>query len=245
MMSQAPEQVGMKDHTVRERKPTDHVYHSGDSLKTISCCCCCRWPSSVASDPETAFYNRTSSTVLESVIEIERPVQEVWDAINTSRLWQLVYPETISVGGQTVRPFEKGDIIFEKFLYGGLIYAMFDYTVNEQTPPDDAGHAHAVFTGRMAIENTLLAQCCGVALSQSNGTFEYFLESQGSNVTKWTRRVYFYHSGGCMASMVFKSFLAFVWPSQKRGAQIFVEATKRFLESDYYKENLYVTTSRA
>jgi len=114
--------------------------------------------------------------------------------------------------------------------------------VIKQTPPSD-GSAYVLFTGVVKQSNVCNEQCMP-CMKQIYGTFEYFLDSTGPNQTKWTRRVYFYTVAYNPCTWcAFCANSCLVWPTQKTGAYMFTQTTKKFLESDYYKENLYLNSA--
>ncbi len=164
---------------------------------------------------------------LVSKVEINKPIQEVFDAVTTSSIWVHLYPETVAVGGVTDRPFKKGDLILEKFLYGGWLYSMFQYEVDEYAPPK-----RITFHGKLIMGNDLLDRVIGKLAPNAGGTFEYELEEKGKDVTLWTRNLYFYHTGGLISKICFKILLATVLRSQKKGAALFVNYVKQALESE-------------
>lgn len=188
----------------------------------------------IALDLPKRFYERRETYTLENTIEINRPIQEVFDAVTTTKLWELCYPETLSVGGVTKRPFKKGDLILERFMFAGEIFSVFQYEVDEYDPP-----YHITFHGIQLMTQSLLEVALGGLLDHICGTFDYDLESLGENKTRWVRKLHLYHTGGLAAKAAYKMYMARVLRSQKKGAQIFVENTKHFLEQDDYKVELY------
>mmetsp|Transcript_25270 Transcript_25270/g.64206 ORF Transcript_25270/g.64206 Transcript_25270/m.64206 type:complete len:173 (-) Transcript_25270:296-814(-) len=90
-----------------------------------------------------------------------------------------------------------------------------------------------------AITNTCIQACVGPALRNIQGSFEHFLDDLGNDRTRWTRNVYFYHTGGRVNTCIFYPYLCTVLRSQRFGARIYVDAVKRLLESPDWKYELF------
>jgi len=182
------------------------------------------------------IYNnmRKNTYTLEESIVIKKPINEVFDVATTSRTWANCYPETLSVGGVTKRPFKKGDLILEKFVFAGMIYCLFKYEVDEYDPPH-----HITFHGVQALTNDILDKLFHKLIAKIHGTFEYELTQIDKDTTKWVRKIHFYHSGGFFTKLFFKTYLHTILRSQKKGARMYVENVKWFLESNEYKSELY------
>merc|ERR1711862_323660 len=148
--------------------------------------------------------------VLEEQIEIDMPIQELWNMVTTPRLWELIYPNTVAVGGQTARPMSPGDLILEKFLFGGFLFGAFNFVLHEDLyrPPSmkSPGSADVVFSMELVQTLTCLDQCCCLLSNNMGGTFEYNLEQKGGS-TQWTRRLYLYHVGGCVSELYYRLYV--------------------------------------
>lgn len=210
--------------------------------------CCCFCPSSVeplwlstapgAQDERlarmrAAWQKKKGTYILQDVIEIDAPPEDVYEAVMTSRLWTSVYPNTLSTGGVTWRPFARGDLVYERFLFAGCIYSIFQYEVAE-----DRGD-YALFHGRQAFTNPLIQGCVGPCLGNVHGSFEYWLDDLGSNRTRWTRNVYYYYTGGPWNGCVLYPYLCTVLRSQSFGADVYVQGVKRFVESPEWRHELF------
>jgi hypothetical protein len=55
-------------------------------------------------------------------IEIDGPVERVFDLVTTTRYWPQWHPATIGVGGVTERPLALGDVVREQARIGGRVY---------------------------------------------------------------------------------------------------------------------------
>jgi len=195
-------------------------------------------------DPIEKFNMRKRSDVLKEEIVIDMPIQETWNLLLTPRMWQLTYPETISVGGITSRPMVPGDLTIERFLFGGILYGVINYTVHpdlyKPPSPQSPHSASVVFSGEWLQKTTCADQCCCCLSSNLGGTFEYILEERDGR-THWERSIYFYNVGGCLSEMYLRALLCIVWPSQVKGAEIFVNLVKQFVESGEYARDLYLS----
>jgi hypothetical protein len=165
---------------------------------------------------------------LENKVEVNKPIQEVFDTITSSKIWVSCYPETLAVGGVTNRPFKKGDLILEKFLIGGWFYCMFHYEVDEYNPPE-----RVTFHGKLIIINDFFDRVLGPIFNNARGTFEYDIEAKSENVTLWTRKLHLHHTGGVVTKFFYNIALLVMVRSQKKGADLFVNFVKRFIKSDY------------
>ena len=182
-----------------------------------------------------ARWNKRKDTyTLENTIEINRPIQEVFDAVTTTRLWELCYPETLSVGGTTKRPFKKGDLVLERFMFAGSLFSVFQYHIDEYDPPN-----HVTFHGIQLMTDSMAERIMGSVIDHICGTFDYDLTAIDENTTRWVRKLHLYRTGGLAAKIAYKMYLGHILRSQKKGAQIFVENVKQFMEKDDYKSELY------
>lgn len=85
--------------------------------------------------PKWQNKKESSLWTLQTTISIKQPAQKVFDAIMTSNMWPVCYPNTLSVGGFSHTPFTpetpKG-MILEKFLWAGAMYSLFRYQVRDE-----------------------------------------------------------------------------------------------------------------
>ena len=190
--------------------------------------------STITEQKSTLSNSKKGNVTLENSIVINKNIQEVFDSVTTSRLWPLCYPETVAVGGVTSRPFIKGDLIIEKFLYASSIYSVIQYNVDEYDPPNKV-----TFHGKIVMTSQWLNFFFGSQMKNIGGTFEYNLKSLSDDVTHWDRKIHFYYTGGFLNKLFFNAYLAFVWPNQKIGAQSFVENVKWLLENNQHYRELW------
>jgi len=186
-------------------------------------------------DLSSRYANRMDQFTISREIVINRSIAEVFSAVTTSQLWRICYPETVAVGGITHRPFKKGDLLLEKFLFAGMLYTQFRYEVDEYKPP-----TRATFHGDVIIMNSAMEKLFGSELGNVAGTFEYDLTEISPNVTHWKRQVHFYHFVDSWGTkMAFKAFMNTIQLSQERGATLFVECVKEFMHLPDYRLELY------
>jgi len=69
-----------------------------------------------------------------SEIDIEGPIEQVFDVVTTARHWTEWHPATISVGGVTERPVALGDLVHERAKIGAGEYEG-DWKVTEHVRP--------------------------------------------------------------------------------------------------------------
>lgn len=177
------------------------------------------------------FDKRKKTYTLTNTVEINLPIKDVFNAITTSHIWVSCYPETLSVGGITKRPFKANDLIIERFMFAGGLFSCFQYEVDEYVSPN-----RITFHGEQLMTNDILERLLGPWLRNIGGTFEYQLE--GDNITKWTRKLHLYYNGGFFTHLIYRIYLMRILRSQKKGAALFVNNVKRFLESPDYKKEL-------
>ena len=69
-----------------------------------------------------------------NTVQIDGPVEHVFDLVTTTKYWPDWHPATVGVGGVTERPIALGDMIHEQALIGGRLYEG-DWTVAEHLRP--------------------------------------------------------------------------------------------------------------
>ena len=183
------------------------------------------------------FENRKESFLLSRKVIINRPINEVYDAIMTPQMWTTCYPETLAVGSTTRRPIKKGDLVLEKFLFNGLYYSMFRYEVEQANRPH-AGRFHGI----QIHSNILVETFLGSTLRNLGGTFEYTFHSINATSTEWTRDLHLYTIDSSWSGKVmFKLFVGWILPQQRKGATLFVDCAKILLEKprDDYERELF------
>lgn len=188
--------------------------------------------------PKWQNKKESSLWTLQTTISIKQPAQKVFDAIMTSNMWPVCYPNTLSVGGFSHTPFTpetpKG-MILEKFLWAGAMYSLFRYQVEDYEPP-----TFATFDGAMIFTvGDLIAQN---SINTIGGRFQYNLTSLGPNETNWTRTVYFYQdkSASMIQQMEFATMMnTVIFPAQKKGAPQYVNCVKIFLETPGWEKELW------
>ncbi|CAE7426103.1 unnamed protein product [Symbiodinium natans] len=216
-----------------------------------------KWPLSgethILSEEETAEYsswftsdllpkwenrNLESTWKLQTTITIKQPAQTVFDAIMTSNMWPVCYPNTLSVGGFSHQPFTPetpAGMILEKFLWAGAFYSLFRYQVEDYQPP-----SFATFDGAIIFSvGDVIAQD---AVDTIGGRFQYNLTSTGPNETSWTRTVYFYQdkSATLLQQTAFATMMnTVIFPAQKKGAPQYVNCAKIFLETPGWERELW------
>jgi len=251
----APFQQGMTPQGVNalgQPKNAEETCYAQLWRCACSCACCCscgacgscshhlRRPEGPV-QPEMEAYRE--GVVLQSDILINLPIKEVFDAVTTTRLWQLCYPDTASVGGATCRPFEPGDLILEKFLLGGFLWNEFDYQVDVHRPPTKENPTAMVrFTGTIVHSFTCGDLCLGECLDDMGGTFEYLLREVGESQTLWHRNLYLYHKGQtCTCSWCFfQAYTCCFYPSLLKGGELYLQTVKRFLDGRNWHRDLYM-----
>lgn len=67
-------------------------------------------------------------------IQIQGPLEAVFDLVTTTRFWPQWHPATVGVGGVTERPMQLGDKVRERAVIGGKIYEG-NWTVVEHSRP--------------------------------------------------------------------------------------------------------------
>jgi len=179
-------------------------------------------------------------TSIANEVVIHRNISDVFRAITTSSLWVTCYPETVGVGGTTKRPFKAGDLVLEKFMFAGTDYSVIRYQVATYTPPHKiVFHGDRILVGQTLLHS--LADWLGVT-EQIGGTFEYDLEELQPNLTKWVRRVHFYHNmstGNLLGRFMYRYALNKYIHSQQYGAALYVECTRRMLETEGWETELF------
>lgn len=83
-----------------------------------------------------------------NTIQINGPLEPVFDLVTTTRFWSQWHPATTGVGGVTERPVALGDKIRERAVIGGQTYEG-NWTVVEHTRPERA--ALLMESGRIKI----------------------------------------------------------------------------------------------
>jgi hypothetical protein len=181
------------------------------------------------------FNGRQSQRLISRKMIIHRPIQEVFDAVSTPQLWRVCYPETVAVGGVTKRPIKKGDMVLEKFLFGGIYYTMFRYEVEIVESP-----VALRFHGIQAMSNMLAESVLGNVLRKVGGTFDYKFTKIDEHTTEWQRDLYLYTTADdWFGTLMFKMFYTFIIGSQEKGATLFVNCAKTILESEDYQRELF------
>jgi hypothetical protein len=179
------------------------------------------------------FFERKEEFLLSRAVNISRPFKEVTKAVLTPDLWRLCYPETIALGGVSRRPMKPGDIILEKFVFNGMWYVVFRYTVETD---DISGVVR--FHGIPAFTNALLQNNFQFVLDAIGGTFEYRFKDLNGRTTEWTRDLYLYTtSSNPIIRLLFWFAVSQVQESQERGASLFLECSKMMLEN--FKESVF------
>ncbi|CAE7519443.1 unnamed protein product [Symbiodinium pilosum] len=211
----------------------------------------------IMSEEETAQYSswftsdllpkwenrRLSSTwKLQTHVTIKQPAQAIFNAIMTSNMWPVCYPNTLSVGGFSHKPFTPETppgMILEKFLWAGAFYSLFRYQVEDYQPP-----TFATFDGAIIFSvGDLIAQD---AIDTIGGRFQYNLTEVGPNETNWTRTVYFYQdkSASLFQRTQFGTMMGTViFPAQEKGAPQYVNCVKIFLETPGWEQELWGSSS--
>jgi hypothetical protein len=69
-----------------------------------------------------------------NTVQIDGPVEQVFDLVTTTKYWPEWHPATVGVGGVTERPIALGDIVHEQARIGGRMYEG-DWTVVEHVRP--------------------------------------------------------------------------------------------------------------
>ena len=94
---------------------------------------------------------------MERKIEINASQQKVFDCICTPDIWSHCYPQTVQVGGTSKhKPVKPGDIFYEKFLWGGWFYTVFQYAVDVETKNDYNPPKSISFTGKIISANIIV-----------------------------------------------------------------------------------------
>lgn len=68
-------------------------------------------------------------------VVIDGPIEQVFDAVTTTRTWPAWHPATLAVGGVTDRPIRLGDQVHERARIGGREYEA-DWTVIDHQRPE-------------------------------------------------------------------------------------------------------------
>jgi len=184
----------------------------------------------------TELYRKRQGVVtISRIVEIPLPIDEVFDAVTTLQMWRICYPNTLAVGGITHRPFARGDLLLERFLFSGLIFNQFRYEVDELDKP-----TRALFHGKIIMANEAMQVSIGEGIEGIGGSFEYDLVATNDTSTKWRRNVHLYrHRDNPATHVAFSAYLVMVRDSQERGASLFVQCVRDFLQSKDYKRELY------
>jgi hypothetical protein len=173
------------------------------------------------------FYDRQETFLLSRRISINRPAEQVYQAVLSPQLWTLCYPETLAVAGVSKRRVRPGDVIIEKFLFNGMFYVMFRYDV-ESADPDSL----VLFHGIIVFANSILQRLFPTMLQEIGGSFDYKFEVISPGVTEWQRDLYLYTtSKSLIGKALFWLVVTWIRETQERGATQFVECTKLMLES--------------
>ena len=72
-----------------------------------------------------------------NTVQINGPLEPVFDLVTTTRFWLQWHPATVGVGGVIERPFRRGDRIRERATIGPRTYEG-TWTVVEYNPPHSA-----------------------------------------------------------------------------------------------------------
>lgn len=111
---------------------------------------------------------------------------------------------------------------------------MFQYEVDVYEAPN-----RIVFHQKQVMMNDKLDKYFRPLIDKTGVTFEYAISEIDKKTTKWERNVHFYHFGGFFTKMFFFIFMKKILRSQKKGAALYVQYVKQFLECDDYKIELY------
>jgi uncharacterized protein YndB with AHSA1/START domain len=87
-------------------------------------------------DLENSIARRWEGLVAEAIaeIEIDGPIDRVFDIVTTTRHWPRWHPATLDVGGVTERPIGLGDVVHERAKIGPRVFEG-NWTVVEHVRP--------------------------------------------------------------------------------------------------------------
>ncbi len=170
-------------------------------------------------------------------IDVERPAQKVWDTVLTPRTWVLCFPATVNVGGDAIwEPFKPGNMVIEKFLWGGFMYGVFTYEIGEYKPPSEANPAVFTFEGKQVFTNALVSFFFRKDVERVHCNIRYTFnqkEIDGKVVTNWNRHSFYYHTGGLKTKFFFKTFIFIMKRSLKLEMAVYMRTAKKLMEKDF------------
>lgn len=179
--------------------------------------------------------------------DVDASAETVWNTILTPRTWVLCFPATVNVGGDSIwEPFKPGNMVIEKFMWGGFLYGVFTYKIGEYKPPfpygDDAEAPHNpavfLFAGKQVFTNTFLDLFFRKDIAKVHCDIRYTLnqkEVDGKVVTNWHRHSMYYHTGGLKTMLFFKTFIFIMRRSLKQQSEIYMDTAKELIESKTYE----------
>lgn len=119
-----------------------------------------------------------------NTIEINGPLESVFDLVTTTRFWPQWHPATTGVGGVTERPMLLGDKIRERAVIGGRTYEG-NWTVIEHSRP--ARVALLMESGRIRISYSFEAV---EAVTKFKRTLEFYPEDFGADPASIEKLMY-------------------------------------------------------
>ena len=168
---------------------------------------------------------RKDERIFKSEIVVNKPQEVVFDTITTLRTWEMCYPATIDVGGVTERPLRKGDLMLEKFMWGGFLYAVFEYEIVEYDPP-----RRFAFWGTQPFTSTFVDFFFGSFIDKISAGIEYDVSPAEGGGALWKRTSFYYHRGGLLTKLFFKTFMFIVSRSLRQSAHLYMKWAKRLME---------------
>ncbi len=180
---------------------------------------------------------RKDLVTFERKIDVKRDPQTVWDTILTPRTWVLCFPATVNVGGDAIwEPFKPGNIVIEKFMWGGFMYAVFRYKIGLYKPPAESNPAVFGFVGTQVFTNTFVDLFFREDIKKIVGEIQYTLtekEIEGEVGTTWERRSFYYHTGGLKTKLFFKTFMFIMRRSLNLQMDVYMATAKELMEKGF------------
>lgn len=170
-------------------------------------------------------------------IDVKREPQVVWDTILTPRTWVLCFPATVNVGGDAIwEPFKPGNMVIEKFMWGGFLYGVFEYNIGIYKPPGENDPAIFQFDGTQIFTNTFVDYFFHNDIKKVVCEIRYTITKKdidGSAGSSWERHSFYYHTGGLKTKLFFKTFMFIMRRSLNQQMDIYMATAKKLMEKGF------------